>query len=945
MKIEKLAVYGFGKHENLIINLNEELAIFYGNNEAGKTTIQQFIIQILFGFPPRNQAGNRYEPKAGGRYGGQLYLTDEYFGKVIIERIKGKSAGDVTVYFEDGSRGAETELKKILRDYDRVSFESIFSFSIHELQGLDKMTEDQLSRTLLASGTTGVDAITQMETELEKDMGTLFKKGGRNPQLNLLIEKLRDDENDLKQHREQADLYGPYLKQTDELNVQLEELSKQEDSISRSLAELAKQQQAAPLMQQSRSLNVQLSSIANFTFPADGSRRMDLLSERLSEVLAKKAYIEKELTMLPDPLNSEKSVEEFEKLLQKESEWLRFLSNQKDLKEDFEKLQEELDRHLGLIGMRKEEAFQFDVSLVNEEKLLILAERADKEKENSRYRNRELQDEKKKLIDAEKEMSYLETTAPTEEQQDAAAKWPENAIKLAEAKALKAVSNESGNRFLSYLFIVFGASGVLTGLVSKDALIVVLAFGVALGGIWLLWKARQKTGRFEDINGVIQRFGGKEVEMEMLQHKIVEHNRKVEETLRIISRTDKKIEDLTNEMGYIPVTKEFEEFLQSLGIVSTASQSTVIELFKSIRKVQEIQAKLNRTQISLKRAEKEEQNWIQKVATATGCRVETQDLFTVLRLEAKKRHELNEKNNKIGEKRKALLEKLQQRSSYLQRLESEKQILLEESGAKDIDEFHHYHLEWMRKSKLQQELELIRSQLEAINLTALKQVETDYSVEMRINDLKNELSQVKTKRNQLVTERAELQQKVNHLLTDDAYEIKLQNFEEKKAQFKELAHQWSVDKGILESIRSTMTELKEKSLPAVLIGACEYFQRLTRGSYTGMEIHPDGHFEAIRTDNTRFRIAELSQATKEQAYLALRFSLAASMHKSYPFPIIMDDPFVHFDRLRLQQVINLIKELQTNHQFIYFTCHDEMRKAWPEAQEIDMANTGRSVYL
>src|SRR5690606_33600097 len=126
------------------------------------------------------------------------------------------------------------------------------------------------------------------------------------------------------------------------------------------------------------------------------------------------------------------------------------------------------------------------------------------------------------------------------------------------------------------------------------------------------------------------------------------------------------------------------------------------------------------------------------------------------------------------------------------------------------------------------------------------------------------------------------------LLTDEEYEMKLQKYEEKKARFNELALRWSVDKAIIEAIRSTMAELKEKSLPAVLSKACEFFGRLTGNSYTAIEIHPEGHFEAVRRDNIRFRIAELSQATKEQAYLALRLSLAVSMQKSHPFPIIMD---------------------------------------------------------
>ncbi|TAA70568.1 ATP-binding protein [Planococcus salinarum] len=945
MKIEKMMIYGFGKHENLTLDINEELAVFYGNNEAGKTTIQQFIIQILLGFPSRNQSGNRYEPKAGGRYGGQLYLHDAQYGKVTVERVKGKAAGDVTVYFEDGSRGAESELKKILRDYDRASYEAIFSFSIHELQGLDKMTEEQLSRTLLASGTTGVDAITQMETELEKDMGTLFKKGGRNPQLNLLIEQLRNDERELKEHREQADLYGPYLEQLDGLDYRLEEMASRENSISNLLAEAAKRQQAAPLAEQKKRLEEQLSSIAVDYFPADGSHRMDRLAERISEASAKKKHSEKELAGLPEITHSGTIGEGLEELLEKESEWLQLLSRYREMEEEAEKLTEEHGRLLGLSGMGENEALQFDVSLINEEKLRKLAEEADKEEEDSRFRERELQDEKKKLIEAEKEMSYLENTAPTPEQLEAAAKWPKNALKLAEAKALKRMDAEPANQLFSYILVALGAAGIFAGLLSGDILITIIAFTAAAVGVMMLIKIRKKPGLSEDLDDIIERFSGKEAEMEMLQRKIAEHNRKVEETLRTISRADQQIDELTSSISLLPAKEEFVSYLANLGITSTAGSSTVIELFRTIRKVQEIHGKLIRTKEALKKIDMEKAEWLEKAAAAAGINIQAGELYTILRSESKKLHERNERNQRLTDKREAVTAELQRQSNYLEELESERAALLEESGTADIEQFHHFHLEWLRKKELQQELELVSSQLSAIGATDPKPEETVYSIQDSINNLEKERSLLKNERNQMLNARAELQQKVNHLLTDEDYEMKLQQYEEKKAQFNELAQRWSVNKAIIEAIRSTMAELKEKSLPAVLSKACEYFQRLTGESYTAMEIHPDGHFEAVRRDNIRFRMAELSQATKEQAYLALRLSLAVSMQKSHPFPIIMDDPFVHFDRLRLQQVINLIKELQRDHQFIYFTCHEEMCKAWPDAQIIDVANTGRSVYL
>lgn len=73
---------------------------------------------------------------------------------------------------------------------------------------------------------------------------------------------------------------------------------------------------------------------------------------------------------------------------------------------------------------------------------------------------------------------------------------------------------------------------------------------------------------------------------------------------------------------------------------------------------------------------------------------------------------------------------------------------------------------------------------------------------------------------------------------------------------------------------------------------------------------------------------ELSQATKEQAYLSLRLALASVLADRAPFPIIMDDPFVHFDNERLSRMIEILKEIQPSHQLIYFTCHEEMKTKW-----------------
>ena len=85
MRIERLDIYGYGKWVDTTFNLSKDVHLFYGMNEAGKSTLMSFMHSILFGFPTRNSALLRYEPRESSRYGGRITATDPRFGEVIIE--------------------------------------------------------------------------------------------------------------------------------------------------------------------------------------------------------------------------------------------------------------------------------------------------------------------------------------------------------------------------------------------------------------------------------------------------------------------------------------------------------------------------------------------------------------------------------------------------------------------------------------------------------------------------------------------------------------------------------------------------------------------------------------------------------------------------------------------------------------------------------------------
>ncbi len=65
MKIVEINIYGYGKFENVLFTDLHSTQVFFGENEAGKSTIMSFIHSILFGFPTKLHSELRYEPKKG----------------------------------------------------------------------------------------------------------------------------------------------------------------------------------------------------------------------------------------------------------------------------------------------------------------------------------------------------------------------------------------------------------------------------------------------------------------------------------------------------------------------------------------------------------------------------------------------------------------------------------------------------------------------------------------------------------------------------------------------------------------------------------------------------------------------------------------------------------------------------------------------------------------
>lgn len=953
MKIEQLIIYGFGKHENVTVELGSGMNVLYGLNEAGKTTIQQFILHVLFGFPQRNSATLRYEPKMGGKYGGKIELLDDVYGRCSIERVRGKSAGDVTVHFEDGTSGGEEALKDLLRHYDRASFESIFSFSLLQLQGFEKMNEEELSRTLLASGTTGVDSLLQLGKQMEKEMGELFKKSGRNPAMNVKIKELRNLEKEVSEEQLKVAEYMPSIERIREIDKQLSSLSEKEKVQKKHLQRLSILQQLLPLKSKKELLERELAQLGKTDFPSDGIRRFESITGKIIETKATKQRIEEELVELEARIpksHQPERIKAIELLLANETEWHGWRSSLVSGQDELRRLNGLKQRLFDRLGVRDEEVkkvlFDADVSIRKEEEMHELLNEMSETNNQLGYLETQLTSSREELTKARSKYEALES--PTAEEVKQAREWPSIRQQLAEAKAYVSFgrSRTENKRHISPIILfVLALIFIAVGLIQKGLPIAII--GVIIGGIGAFLyskKGPEHDSKLEEMKQFISKYEGQEHVMEKLIADLEVYGRekeRIEEAIQDLELSLASLEMKHDELHIQSRQAEskFDAFIQNYGFDGLPSPGIVPELFRMIREVQEVGRDLSEVN---RRQHIVEKNLVKRTEEAEKVLehfVPPEAVYELMRKAYNQLSEESETLKTITVNMQRLKPKLEENTALLSLQKESLSALLTEADVETEKDYYKLYDLHQKASELKEQLSAVEMQLTASEPQHLEVFTTEEELTKNVAECAEELSAIEEKSTGLIYEKAALANKTEELLTDETYGHKIQLFEMKKAELATLAKDWSARKAISEAINRTMSELKEEKLPEVLLRAENMFKKLTNEQYDGLVVTADGIFEAVSASGMRYPIIELSQATKEQAYISLRLSLAESVFKSAPFPIIMDDPFVHFDEERLSRMIELLDSLK-NQQFIYFTCHKKMKDKWIDGKVINVSTIG-----
>lgn len=235
---------GFGIFNDAHVeDIGSSMTVFFGPNEAGKSTLMAFLRSVLFGFPDPRSPHPQYPPLNGGDHGGRVFI-EEGGERYTVERLAGRGSA-ARLLDGDGKEVAEGGLERLLGGADVTLFRNIFAFSLNELQRLDTLTTDGVREAIFSSGVAGSGRPARQAIRyFEEAADNLSGAPGSSTSIKLLLTQLQNIDENLAKARKGAGDYTTKLEAETAAENKMEEAKAATDAArerlrsARMLAEL-----------------------------------------------------------------------------------------------------------------------------------------------------------------------------------------------------------------------------------------------------------------------------------------------------------------------------------------------------------------------------------------------------------------------------------------------------------------------------------------------------------------------------------------------------------------------------------------------------------------------------------------------------------------------------------------------------------------------------------
>lgn len=346
MKLTQIKIIHFGKLNDVTFNLNKDLTIFLGANEAGKSTTVAFVKQVLFGFHLRTNKSpffENYQPLDHvSPMGGSLTFEDTD-GTFLLSRLYAKGdpkKGVLKVSLNDQEVPENVFFDRI-QNIDGSFYTDSFIFNQDMLREVNGLSQAELMEQIYFLGASQSHKLLDLRDEFSSNAQKLFKKSGRKPIVNQLINQIEEQKEVLAQTNSEL---NDYRELEEKLTREKEKLKK----IQSELVELNKEDQKFSLLMQKLTNFKQYQQLREEVQPVSFSKenyeKAQAIKNKISDLTADIKNLE---TQLDEIKNSSElsNKDKIQVLVDHKAEVLHWESESKDLQRQIETTKKDLESY------------------------------------------------------------------------------------------------------------------------------------------------------------------------------------------------------------------------------------------------------------------------------------------------------------------------------------------------------------------------------------------------------------------------------------------------------------------------------------------------------------------------------------------------------------------------------------------------------------------------
>lgn len=882
MRIRKVNIIAFGGLKNKIIEFDDGINVIYGENEAGKSTIQAFIKVWLYGF--NNSRGKdlkinerlRYMPSSEEKIRGELFIEVE--GKIyIIKRTFGKTKKEDTSVIINSLTGEEVneigtdEPGKYFLNINRSTFtQTLFIGQLGSEISKDKDEEiiDKVLNSLgVSEGDVTVDrAFTKLEN-YKKQLSNIRKTGlldklkekrslllsERYERYNLSEKNLENEEGLLRLIKEREEInksiedletYKKYLKKI-KLKKEYEEII----SYLRKKEQLEKEEESIRNLLTYNNKEIELSTIDSVK--EDYSMYLKVLELKEKDKLKLDSKLD-ELKRLEEPFEKYRYIEELGEGISKEL--LQLKLEQDSLKEKID-INKNIDVEI--------------YSLKNKEK-------SAKEYIGNAYKIKDIKEEVSKQLEIYEE----------------------------KLKSLKFCMENRKNNKLNNKYIKIALS-LLSGILSVLALvsgvfaIKLTLFTVATMCILLLFFSNKLVLLKEKsyINSLKK-------DIEKIEFKLEEYNKQVgvidfgqlirclklyDEYLIIKDNVERKIKEKYNQKELLKLEEADKKFNSNKEKIDNylriSKRDNIDNLIEDINRFEE----MNKNCIALRHEIKSIEEAINEFNNQIELKKnEVKEKLIEIGLENNSILELEEKLNELKEK-------VKQKDDISKRLFSIDEAYSALIKGKNIEEIKEkakeiLNIDFEMDYKKEEEVD------EAIKIKSNRLIQ----VEKEVKDLKNEIDSILKNKRSI----PEIEDEILLIESDI-------NEEEKNLKAVELAK---------EILNKSYNGLRDDFGPVLNKKVMSLFKEFTDNKYSNVLVSDNYEMKVI-CKNEILSSKLLSNGANDQLYLALRIAFIEMIFSNKNVTLYLDDAFTQYDDNRIKNILDYLA-YENFIQILIFTCQN-----------------------